>query len=101
MGTILTHAALLERAPAPDPAMILAWWQQLKALDAADAWVAMIDHFDNESRRLWPADLVTRIEDMRSRWMAAHPGATEIPPGFGRADALPTPLQPQRQIGGR
>lgn len=86
---LLTHAALLERSPAPDEATCLAWWLKLKAVRFEDAWAAMDLHFDESPHRLTIHDLLAGIMDLRGRWLRSHAGAAEIPPGLGRVLEYP------------
>jgi hypothetical protein len=93
VALLLGHAETLERRARPsDPAVfaaqVAAWHVKLARIGFEDAWAALDEHYDEESRWLMPADITRRVADMHQQWHWAHSG-TEIPPGCGRELAIP------------
>lgn len=66
---VLAKAAAIDnRLPPPDLAVIAAWTEQLQQLTPADALTAVTEHYATETRRIMPADvrrIATRLANER------------------------------------
>jgi len=67
-----------------------AWHLVIGYMTHAEAERAVVEHYSEESRRIWPADIVRRVEERRNQWFAAHPDY-----GPDRPDVVPPWATPE------
>ena len=100
VALLLGEAVTLERSRPPDAdtltGWVAAWMPYLRPISFEDAWAAMVDHFDEDDRRLMPAHITGRVRERREQWIMAHPDRPEMPPGWGAAAAIPAHIAAMR-----
>jgi hypothetical protein len=99
MVVVLARCASLDPyMRAVDEADVQAWLGVLGDHDYREAYAAVIAHFRDNSRRIWPADINRWVWEQRDAWQATHPGLVppETLPGLPEAPPLP---KKQRSLG--
>jgi hypothetical protein len=82
VGELLILAAAYEHRPAPVEGDVEAWHLIIGYYDADLARECLLEHYAEETRRLWPADIVRRADEKiendarwSREWWRRHPPA--------------------------